>query len=56
MADVYAQEQAGRRFTAEEADPLGAEAQNRATAITGQITQMAARLNIPLQTEESPLL
>jgi hypothetical protein len=52
VADIYAQEQAGRRFTAEEADTLGAEAQNRATAITGQITQMAARLNIPLQTGE----
>jgi hypothetical protein len=52
VADVYAQEQGGRRFTAEEADTLGAEAQNRATAITGQITQMAARLNIPLQTGE----
>lgn len=51
VADVYAQEQAGRRFTAEEADTLGTEAQYRATAITGQITQMAARLGIALQTD-----
>jgi hypothetical protein len=48
VADVYKQEQEGRRFTAEEADTLGAEAQNRATAITGQITQIAAQLNIAI--------
>jgi hypothetical protein len=52
VADIYAKEQASRRFTPEEADTLGAEAQNRATAITGQITQIAARLGIPLQTED----
>lgn len=49
VADVYAREQAGERFTAEEADTLGAEAQNRATAITGQIAQLAARLGIQLE-------
>lgn len=48
VADVHAKEQSGQRFSAEEADLLGAEAQNRATAITGQITQVAAQLNIPL--------
>jgi hypothetical protein len=48
VADVYAQEQGGKRFTAEEADLLGAEAQNRATAITGQIAQVAAKLNISI--------
>ncbi len=41
VADVYQQEQAGKKFTAEEADLLGAEAQNRASTITGQISQMA---------------
>ncbi len=48
VADIYAQEQAGRRYTPEEADILGAEAQNRATAITGQIGQIAAELGIEL--------
>lgn len=49
VARVYAQEQAGKRFSPEEADILGAEAQNQATAIVGQITQIAAQLNIPLE-------
>lgn len=48
VADIHAQEQAGQRFTPEEADTLGADAQNRATAITGLITQMVARLGIEL--------
>jgi hypothetical protein len=48
VADLRAQEQAGRRFTAEEADFYGSEAQARADAITGQIAQMAALLNITL--------
>lgn len=49
VADVYAQEQNGKRFTPEEADILGAEAQNRATAITGQISQAAGLLNIKIE-------
>lgn len=48
VAGIYAQERSGRRFTPEEADTLGAEAQNRATAITGQLSQMAGALGIPL--------
>jgi hypothetical protein len=48
VADVYAEEQAGKRFTAEEADTLGAEAQNRATAVTGQIAQVAGELGVPI--------
>jgi len=48
VADVYAQEQAGRKFTPEEAEMLGAEAQNRATAVTGQFSQLAALLAVPL--------
>jgi Imelysin len=48
VADVYAQERGGRRFTPEEADTLGAEAQNRATAITGQISQIAAALGVTI--------
>jgi hypothetical protein len=49
VADVYAKEQAGKRFSPEEADLLGAEAQNRATAIAGQLTQLAAQLKVPIQ-------
>jgi hypothetical protein len=48
VADVHRQELGGKRFTAEEADLLGAEAQNRATAIVGLITQVAAKLEIEI--------
>jgi hypothetical protein len=48
VADIYAQEQGGKRYTPEEADLLGAEAQNRATAVTGQISQVAAQLGITI--------
>lgn len=41
-------EQGGKRFTAEEADTLGAETQNRATAITGQISQVAGALGVTI--------
>lgn len=46
--DLYTQEQDGKRFTAEEADLFGSEAQSRAQTITGQIAQVAALLNIAL--------
>ena len=49
IADVYQKEQRGQRFSAEDADLLGKEAQDRATAITGQITQVAAKLNIKIE-------
>jgi hypothetical protein len=48
VADIYQQELSGKRFTPEEADLLGAEAQNRATAITGKVAQVAAQLNIAI--------
>lgn len=48
VAGVYAEEQAGKVFTAEEADTLGAEAQDRATAIAGQVAQVAAALGIEI--------
>lgn len=48
VANVYAQEQGGKHFTAEEADTLGAETQNRATAIAGEIAQVAAKLNVAI--------
>src|SRR5215204_4687749 len=46
VGEVYTKEQGGYQHTPEEADLLGAEAQNRATAIAGQVAQIAAKLNI----------
>ena len=43
------QEAEGKKFTAEQADTLGAEAQRQAEAIAGQVTQAAQRLGIELQ-------
>jgi hypothetical protein len=48
-ADLLAKEQAGRKYTAEEADTLGSQAQERAEAIAGQITQAAAKLNVEIE-------
>jgi hypothetical protein len=48
VSGVYMEEQNGKQYTPEEADLLGAEAQNRATALAGQISQIAAQLNIPI--------
>jgi hypothetical protein len=42
-------EAAGRKYTAEEAETLGSQAQERAEAIAGQITQAAAKLNIEIE-------
>ena len=49
ISGLYTQEQGGKQFTADEAELLSAEAQNRATAITGQISQVAAKLNVPIE-------
>jgi hypothetical protein len=49
VAKILEQENGGKRFTAEEADMLGGEAQNRATALAGQISQIAAKLNITIE-------
>jgi hypothetical protein len=49
VGDVHAKEQSGYQHTPEEADVLGAEAQNRATAIAGQVAQIAAKLNITIE-------
>jgi hypothetical protein len=51
VSDLYTQEQGGRVFSPEEADLFGSEAQGRAQAITGQIAQVAALLNIALPEE-----
>jgi hypothetical protein len=48
VAGVYAEEQGGKQFTAEEADSLGAEAQDRATAVAGQVAQVAAALSVEI--------
>ncbi len=48
-AQLLEQEQGGKRFTASDADTLGGEAQDRAEAIAGQVSQAAGRLNIELE-------
>jgi len=48
-AQLRDKEAGGRKYTAEEADTLGSQAQERAEAIAGQITQAAAKLNIEIQ-------
>ena len=48
VADLYKQEKDGKKFTPEEAELFGSEAQAKATAITGQISQVAAQLKIKL--------
>ena len=42
-------EQAGKRFAPEQADTLGTEAQERATAIAGQVSQAAAQLGVEIE-------
>ncbi len=49
VEELRDQEADGRRYTAEEADTLGAEAQHRAEAIAGQVSQAAQRLGIEIQ-------
>jgi hypothetical protein len=48
VSDLRKQERAGRRFTPQQADSLGRTAQERATAIAGQVTQAAARLKVKI--------
>jgi len=49
-ADLRDEEAGGRKFTAREADTLGSDAQDRAEAIAGQVSQAAGRLGITLET------
>lgn len=49
VSDMYIQEKNGRHFTSEEAELFTAEGQNRATAIAGEISQVAALLGITLE-------
>ena len=48
VSDLRKQERVGRRFTPQQADSLGRTAQERATAIAGQVTQAAARLKVKI--------
>jgi hypothetical protein len=49
VEDLRDREADGEKFTGEDADTLGSEAQARAEEIAGQVTQAAKRLNIELQ-------
>ena len=49
VEDIRDREEGGEKFTAEQADTLGSEAQRQAEAIAGQVTQAAQRLGIELQ-------
>jgi hypothetical protein len=48
-ADLRDREASGEKFTPKQADQLGSEAQARAEAIAGQVTQSAQQLGIELQ-------
>jgi hypothetical protein len=48
-AKLRDEESGGRRFSADQAETLGSEAQGRAEAIAGQISQAAGKLKIPLE-------
>ena len=47
--DLRDEEADGKRFTAQDADTLGSEAQDQAEAIAGQVSQAAGRLGIQLE-------
>jgi hypothetical protein len=49
ISDLYQRERSGSRFTPEQADALGSEAQDRATAIAGQVSQTAAELGVTIE-------
>ena len=49
IADLRAQVHDGRRFTPEQADQLGSDAQARGEAVAGQVSQHAAQLGIEIQ-------
>lgn len=49
VEDLYSREQAGDRFEPEQAEVFGTEAQDRATAIAGQVSQAAAELGVTIE-------
>lgn len=48
VSDLYKQEQEGKQFSPEDADALGNQAQQKADALNGRVTQLAATLNIKI--------
>ena len=46
---LYDEERGGKTFTASDADTLGTEAQRKAEAIAGQVSQAAGKLNLTLE-------
>jgi hypothetical protein len=49
VEDLHSREQSGERFEPEQAEVLGTEAQERATAIAGQVSQAAAELGVTIE-------
>jgi hypothetical protein len=49
VEDLYSREESGERFDPEQAEVLGTEAQERATAIAGQVSQAAAELGVTIE-------
>jgi hypothetical protein len=49
VQELYDHEQAGTRYTPEQADQFGTEVQSRAESLAGQITQAAALLDVEIQ-------
>jgi hypothetical protein len=49
VEDLYGREEGGERFEPEQAEVLGTEAQDRATAIAGQVSQAAAELGVTIE-------
>ena len=49
VEDLSEREDAGTRYTAEQADTLGSQAQRQAEGIAGQVTQAAQQLGVALQ-------
>jgi len=46
---IYRRERAGHRFTPQDADTLGKQAQDRAVKVAGQVSQAAAKLGIKVE-------
>jgi Imelysin len=49
VEDLYSREESGQRFESEQAEVFGTEAQERATAIAGQVSQAAAELGVTIE-------
>jgi hypothetical protein len=49
VEDLFSRESKGERFAPEQAEVLGTEAQERATAIAGQVSQAAAELGVEIE-------